>query len=70
MLSAHNIAELGPKAIAKRAAKETAKAVVAGRQLDSSVDENDSLGQLEGRHTLEITELPDSETTDKSEAKT
>lgn len=70
LLSAHNVTQLGPKAIAKRAAKDTAKAVI-------NPPPNWSQGQAHpqgysyaagqpivrgvDKPTLEITELPSEE---------
>lgn len=49
LLSAHNVSQLGPKSIAKRAAKDTAKAVV--------IDEEKPESGVVRSHTLEITDV-------------
>ena len=68
LLSAHNVTQLGPKAIAKRAVKDTANAVVNPKATSSSAPQTDiptamyppnrgPVGYQSGRHTLEITEI-------------
>lgn len=66
LLSAHNVTNLGPKAIAKRAAKDTAKACLHPKS-DTGGGHSGATGGVPQQthtypgdiHTLEITEITD-----------